>query len=58
MPVHSKLTANFSDIITTLINEESPVSEPALQEELMEMYLIIGSLLKRNFNNADSLHSE
>lgn len=56
MPVYSKVSANFSEIITTLINEESRVTEPALQEELMEMYLIIGSLLKRNFNNA--AHSE
>lgn len=58
MPVYSKISASFSDIITTLINEETRVSEQALQEELMEMYLIIGSLLKRNFNSSESDQSE
>lgn len=58
MTIYSKISANLSDIITTLINDDSRISEPALQEELMEMYLIIGSLLKRNFNSADSNHSE
>jgi len=54
MQVYSKISASLSDIITTLLSDESRISEEALQEELMEMYLIIGSLLKRSFHKTDS----
>lgn len=58
MQVYSKISASLSDIITTLLNDGSRISEEALQEELMEMYLIVGSLLKRNFHNTDYGNTE
>jgi len=51
MPTYTVINEKFSDIIQLLMHDDAYISDQANQEELMEMYLIIGSLLKWRFKS-------
>lgn len=55
MPTYTTVSDHFTELITTLINEESTISDPASQEELLDMYLTIGALLKWKFGSGNSV---
>jgi hypothetical protein len=51
MPAYITVSGHFSDIISTLINEKVSLDDPIKKEEIMEMYLIIGSLLQLKYKD-------
>lgn len=59
MPAYTTVSEQFTELISTLIKEESTISDPASQEELLDMYLTIGALLKWKFGSDNSVvHGE
>lgn len=59
MPAYTTVSEHFTELISTLIQEESTISDPASQEELLDMYLTIGALLKWKFGSDNSVvHGE
>lgn len=59
MPTYTVVSEHFTELIHTLIDRDDPISDPVSQEELLDMYLTIGALLKWKFGSDNSVvHDE
>lgn len=59
MPTYTAVSEHFTELIRTLIDRDDPISDPVSQEELLDMYLTIGALLKWKFGSGYSvIHAE
>ncbi len=59
MHTYTAVSEHFTELIHTLVDGNEPISDPVSQEELMDMYLTIGALLKWKFGSDNSVvHAE